>query len=240
MRLRWLGVLMAVLFLYGCSNMQDNPIKGNAEIDWVDFVKLNGKSYTGMWEGVIRNPKDVTDQVVGKVRFKVADVVTNPEYRTKDGDAAFLAKGTELYRVKGFGSDELIAAKDETKIGGFRIYAEDGFRKTMTGGRYDEIAKAGIERIELYEGFEATAPYRTLIGDDMARFVRLLDEGEDKPGYVPQTKDRDPDYRQMVFYANGPIAYAFPIADDGTNVYFTPRETRIVDPAIRGLLEPEY
>lgn len=232
---RIIGLLAAIVLLCGCSRMPSNPIQGNAIIDWVDFLKLNGKSYTGLWEGVLKDPLDVTDEVVGEVEFKVADVVTNPGYRTKDGDAAFMEKGTKLYRVKGFEPDELLAAKDDEKIGGFRIYAEDEFSKKLHS-RYEDISKGGVERIELY-GLDAVTPYKTLVDGDKERFIQLLDNGKDTPGYSSPNRERDPDYRRMVFYMDGPIAYSFTIADDGTNVFFSPWETRLVDTEIRTLLQ---
>lgn len=62
-----------VVYLSGCSNLNTNSIHGHAVIDWVDFVKLSGDSYPGLFEGVIKDPNDVTIQVVGEVKFKVAD-----------------------------------------------------------------------------------------------------------------------------------------------------------------------
>ena len=46
-------------------------------------------------------------------------------------------------------------------------------------------------------------------------------------------KKGDPAYYKMVFYVDGPIAYAFTITDDGAHVYFSPGNTRIVDEDIR-------
>ncbi|NRF94803.1 hypothetical protein HQN89_28320 [Paenibacillus frigoriresistens] len=78
MRIRVFLMTFFVVILNGCSNFNTNSIRGNAVIDWVDFVKLSGNSYTGLFEGVIKDPNDVTNQVIGEVKFKVGDVVTNP------------------------------------------------------------------------------------------------------------------------------------------------------------------
>jgi len=233
---------VAVLWLaalFGCSGgisgTAGNPIKGNAIIDWVDFVKFNGHSYTGLWEAVLQNPGDVAEEVAGKVKFKVGDVVTNPGYRTKDGDAAFLEIGTELLRVRGFAEDELLAVRDETLIGGYRLYAEDGFAKTLRMN-YADIPKAQVTKIELYHDSNID-PYRTLAGTDRERFIALLDGGRDTRDYNPANQHGDPEYRRMVFYVSGgPFAYSFMIADDGVNVFFSPWETRLVDAEVRELL----
>ena len=94
--------VIVVMLLGGCSRFNPDSFGQSSTIDWVDFVKLHGKSYTGTFQSVIGDAAAVTPQVVGEVSFKVAEVVTNPSYRTKDGDAAFLDIGTKLYRVDGF------------------------------------------------------------------------------------------------------------------------------------------
>lgn len=231
---RLLSILMLFVLLCGCSSMRTNPFKGHAVIDWVDFVNLNGNSYSGLGEGVLKNPGDVTEVVVGEVQFKVADVVTNPDYRTQDGDAAFLDKGTKLYRVKGFDDEQLIAAKDEQRIGGYRLYAKGDFIKTIRHP-YKDVPKDKVERVELY-AFDKVDPYKTLVNNDMKRFIQLLDSGKDTQNYTPQNKEGDPTYYWMVFYINEPIAYAFSLADDRVNVFFSPWNTRIVDREIRQLL----
>ncbi|MBA9084867.1 hypothetical protein FHR92_001328 [Fontibacillus solani] len=236
--MRILMIMMGiVVFLSGCSTSVDpNPIKGNSTIDWVDFVKLNGDSYTGLYGRVLKNPGDVTDEVVGEVKFKVGDVVTNPNYKTKAGDAAFLEIGTKLYRVNGYKSEELIAAKDENQIGGYRLYAGDDFVKTLQL-HYKDMPKDKVERIELYH-FDQTTPFNTLLNDDKERFIELLDHGKDTPNYRPQNKDGDPAYYQMVFYTDGPLGYAYSIADDRVNVFFYPWDTRVVDDEVRNWLNP--
>lgn len=232
----WIMVMGLVIFLSGCSNINNNdvnnPIKGNASIDWVDFVKLNGNTYTGLHESAINNPADVTNEVAGEVEFKVGDVVTNPNYRTKAGDAAFLEIGTKLYRVEGFEADKLIAAKDDQRIGGYRLYVSEDYAKTMRL-HYKDMPKDKIERIELYRSNETT-PFNTLESDDEKKsFIQLLENGKDSGSYIPQNQDGDPAYYTMVFYTDEPIAYAFSLADDGVNVFFHPWNTTIVDDEIR-------
>lgn len=226
-----LGLLLIIELLSGCEH--SNPIKGNAVIDWVDFVKLNGVTYTGLWENVIKDPSDVTDQVVGKVKFKVADVVTNPNYRTKEGDAAFLKEGTKLYRVKGFEAVEIIAAKAENVIGGYRLYAGDDYFKTIRR-HYKDVPKDEVERIELYRESEVT-PYKALSGKEKDRFIQILESGQDTENYNPKG---DPIYYKMVFYTDEPLAYAYHLADDGEHVFFSPWATRIVSEDIRPLIQP--
>jgi hypothetical protein len=218
----------------GCSQI-GNPIEGNAIIDWMDFVKLNGKTYVGLHHHVIRDPDLVTDQTVGTVKFKLDGVVTNPHYRPQNGDAAYLAEGTRLYGVEGFGPDEVIAARDEGKIGGFRLYAEEKFSRTIPQ-RYPDMPKQQVERIRLFKDREMQ-PFRTLTGEEVRRFIALLDGGEDKTGFVPDRTGGDPDVYMMVFCTDGPLAYAYDLWVDGKSVFFHPWHTRVLDDEIRTFLE---
>lgn len=235
MRIRWLGsVVLAVLLLGGCSHMAHNPFMARADIDWVDFVKLGKYSYTSDFEVVLADPALVTDEVVGTVKFKVADVVTNPSYRTKPGDAAFLLKGTKLFRIRGYASDEAIAAEDKTHIGGYRVYVEDGHRDRLSLS-YTRLPKDSVERIALF-GSQETEPYRTLAGDEKDAFIRLLDSATDVSGYSLANGSRDQVSRMMVFYTDNPFGLGSYLFDDGTHVYFPPDGMRLIDDDIRELI----
>ncbi|MDU0201176.1 hypothetical protein ACYEXS_23020 [Paenibacillus sp. MAH-36] len=233
----WIGIwALFVVFTSGCSWVNSNSIHGNAVIDWVDFVKLSGNSYTGLFEGVIKDTNDITNEVVGEVHFKVGDVVTNPEYQTKAGDAAFLEIGTKLYKVKGFESNQLIAAKDEKRISGYRLYAGDDFARTLRRN-YEDLPKEKIERVELYH-FDEVKPYKTLNDSEKEQFIQLLESGKVTEDYYTQSKVGDPTYYLFVIFTNEPIANSFILTDDGGHVSFSSTQTRIVDNEIRKLILP--
>lgn len=232
----WVIIVAIVLVLSGCSNLKTNPFGGQVSIDWVDFVKLGSNSYTGLSEIVISNPDLITNDVVGEVKFKVADVVTNAHYRTKAGDAAFLEKGTKLYRVAGFEIDQLIAVQDENMIGGYRLYVTQDFADTIAV-YYKDIEKDKVKRIEIYQYRETKKPINTLFGDEKAQFINFLENGEESSNYNPNTENGYPIYYNMVFYADGLLAYSHTIVDDYTNVFFYPWNTRMVDAEIRKWLQ---
>lgn len=214
---------------------EDTPsIKGNAIIDWVDFVKMNGRSYSGLYAGVLVDGRDVTDHAVGEVKFMVSGAVSNPEYKTKDGDAAFLPIGTKLFEVKGFKPEELVAVEDKNVVGGYRLYAEDAYFKTIHRN-FKDVPYDKVSQIELYK-MNDTAPYRTLAGSEKTEFIHLLRSGENSPNYNPSSENGDPVYYHMVFYTDEPIAHSFSIADDGEHVYFHPWDTSIVDNRILTLM----
>ena len=119
-------VLVAVLLTAcGASDPRPSPLGGDrqaevpagcasgggtAHIDWVNFVKFEGIMYNG--DGA-HGPLDKSDlgPVFDETRCEISDNVTDPEYDTRDGDAAYLSPGTPLYEVKGYDPSFRLAAK---------------------------------------------------------------------------------------------------------------------------------
>ncbi len=91
----------------GCSNVQ---------IDWVDFIEVGTTQYLA-GPGAPTNLKESDlGPVVAHVKFKVADNICDPNYKPKDGDAAFLEPGTPIYQVNGQPTSEVVAARRNGQI----------------------------------------------------------------------------------------------------------------------------
>jgi hypothetical protein len=73
------------------------------QIEWVNIVQFGGIQYVASMSQVGRAPMDAdVGLVFATVQFKLADNVHDPNYRLKDGDAAYLDAGTSVYRVRGY------------------------------------------------------------------------------------------------------------------------------------------
>ena len=93
--------------LTACSAPNNN--NPGIEIDWVDFIVLNNINYLGNYNGDNKYEQGSIDGVIGKVTFNVSKNVKDPAYKIKNGDAAFLPVGTEIYKIKGFKPEFRIA-----------------------------------------------------------------------------------------------------------------------------------
>lgn len=118
-----------------------------AVIDWVPFVRVDGRTYllVGMDREEAAVAAERVGERLGEVRCRIADVVTDPGYRTRDGDAAFLEPGTPLHRLEGFDP-------------GFRLVA-----RTQDG---DHVYEADPD--------EALTSARELYGDIDGRVTRIM------------------------------------------------------------------
>jgi hypothetical protein len=89
----WIGFIVT---LTGCLQ------PSNQHIDWVNFVQLNGIRYMEHTQvGRELRESDLGSEFA-RVKFKLEGNVNDSDYKTKDGDAAFLAEGTPVYTVKGY------------------------------------------------------------------------------------------------------------------------------------------
>lgn len=220
-------LLAGLFFLSGCSGSVFNTLTGSQSvIDWVDFIKWDGKSYEVIYDGILTDELYIGN-VIGTVKFKVADNVTNTNYKTKNGDAAFLEKGTKIFAVKNH--PELLAVKDNKEIGGYRLYF------TRDAGEYSwhfkDLPLEEVKRIEFYSPY--TNEGNTLLStwestDDIKHILQLLTTSKEDPGFTPNTTEKDPDSFNIILYTEGPVAYRYNLHFDGETYFWSPWETNIL------------
>jgi hypothetical protein len=90
----------------GCPDPQSPPGGGRAAVDYVDFLQANGRNYIADLGGnrLTIRPTDL-GRVALQVRCSYAAVndATGLVFgKPRDGDAAFLAPGTNVYGVRGW------------------------------------------------------------------------------------------------------------------------------------------
>jgi hypothetical protein len=104
-----------VLFMAACR-LPGSPPTCNAMIDWVNFVQVGSTHYVaGPQSPTVLKETDL-GPVYAKVKFKVSGNVCDPNYRLKDGDAAFLDPGSPIYQVNGQLPGEQLAARYNDQI----------------------------------------------------------------------------------------------------------------------------
>ena len=86
------------------------------QIDWVDFIQIGSTQYVAGLAAAATVQESDLGPVVAHVKFKVAGNVCDPNYRPKDGDAAFLDPGTPIYAVNGHSTTAMVAAHRNGQI----------------------------------------------------------------------------------------------------------------------------
>lgn len=110
------------LIVAGCQAPGSQPAC-NAAIDWVNFIQVGSTQYVaGLGSPDVLQESDL-GPVYAHVKFKVSGNVCDPNYRLKDGDAAFLDSGTSIYEVNGHPPSEELAARFNGSIVAYRAMA---------------------------------------------------------------------------------------------------------------------
>lgn len=226
---KWMKLSLLVILLAGC---QQSILGGShTKIDWIDFIKWDDMEYLGIYTGVLADDGYVGKQI-GTVKFKVADNVTNPSYKTKNGDAAFHEKGTAIYAVEG--ESELIAVKDERSINGYRVYYST--EMIDYNWRSKEIPVDEVKKVEIYEDYTPERPLRIaeiINTADMTRLLDILKNSKKDDSFQPNMDNGDPIYYEIVLYTDGPIAVKYGIYFDGTTYYWSQEDMAILSDDIK-------
>lgn len=111
---RPLLVLAAVLTMNACGYLPGGST-GLTHIDYVNFVKWDGRTYLASWQ----SGRALTESDLGRVQFHVRREISNldlgPGYQPVDGDAAYLGPGTPVYAVRGYSSTFRLAAYQQAR-----------------------------------------------------------------------------------------------------------------------------
>lgn len=103
------------------------------QIDWVNFIHFQGITYLA---GSQHIPPALLGPKFAQVKFKLEGNVHDPNYHSKDGDAAFLNAGTAVYTVKEYRST-------------FRLAAYQGQALVLFEADTNPMAKHGSDLVDI-------------------------------------------------------------------------------------------
>jgi hypothetical protein len=116
MNWRLAGGIALLLLLTACRLPGTGSSCDTVAIDWVNFIQVGSNQYVAGPQAATVLPESELGPVIGQVKFKVSGNVCDPAYRPKDGDAAFLDPGTQIYEIKGRLPSEALAARFNGQI----------------------------------------------------------------------------------------------------------------------------
>ena len=111
MAFKLVSLVAALVFASACQLPWSRSACETTHIDWVNFVQVGSTHYVaGPASPTVLRESDL-GPVYAQVKFRVNENVCDPNYRPKDGDAAFLEPGTPIYQVIGRPPGEQLAAR---------------------------------------------------------------------------------------------------------------------------------
>lgn len=192
-------------------------------IDWADFVKVDGKEYHAVYNGVLADKVHIGKEVE-QVKFKISGNITRTNYKAKNGDAAFWEKGTKIFTVKDMPAFVMI--RDDDEINGYRLYQQHASDYLWM---YSKINKEEIQRIELYKGYQNPDLIQEITDEqEIAELMDTLDRSKEQPAFTPNTSQDDPTLYHMVFYNDKPIAHKYELFFDGLDWYWYPDDIAVL------------
>ncbi|MBV7508674.1 hypothetical protein KW850_26010 [Bacillus sp. sid0103] len=221
--------IVILTILSGCQTIGQRSV-----IDWVDFIKWDDKMYEGIYTGIIADQKFI-EKKLGEVKFKVADNVSDLEYKIKNGDAAFHEKGTNIYTIKG--EPNLLAIKTAGAINGYNLYYARDEEKFHW--QFQDMPLEKVNRIEIYQHNPEDGTKRMTElknPDQVSKFLQILKNSKESPNFHPNTEKVDPDMFEMVLYTGDPVAYKFSFQFDGHSYFWYPSDMAILSNEIQAFI----
>ncbi|MBW8350849.1 hypothetical protein K0H71_15535 [Bacillus sp. IITD106] len=215
-------MIACLVLLTGCQTQ--------VVIDWVDFLQFNGEHYNGSTLE-IADPELIGEKV-GEIKHTLENNVKNPNYKSKDGDAAFLTKGTALYEVKN--ESNLLAVRDKYSINGYKIYSKENNTANTSYLNKDEVTKVQIFDEVSYNQFIL----RKSISDkkDISQLIDILQSG--KPDSTVAFDYSSPNMSSFVIlvYTSAPIAEKIPLFFDGKQYFWYNDDSEVLPKEIEHIL----
>ncbi|RDI45632.1 hypothetical protein [Falsibacillus pallidus] len=156
------GVVFLTIFLSSCNNQ----ITGcpDAAIEWVDVLMVKDIKYQHHFIAPA-DRKQITiekGKEIGKVSYKLADNACS-NHKTKNGDAAYLEKGTPIYEIKGYPTNLAVAADE-------KVYIADQNKKAKTAKEF--LPLAGLVQSIYIESPNDGSILRTFTPNKMKEFIK--------------------------------------------------------------------
>ncbi|MCX7711561.1 MAG: hypothetical protein N2484_17105 [Clostridia bacterium] len=226
------AIILAVVLtmvMASCAK-SEYGIEGDSLIDWVDFIKLNGKMYSSIGSAILSDSTKVK-QPIAEVKFQVDGAVSNPDYKIKDGDAAFWPKGTKIFALEGYTDHSLVAVKDDRSINGYRLYCLSG-EKASYRWHYKDMPKDKVNRIDVYPFDNRNHEKPILQIDDMKTVKEVIATLDQGTKYEMVNQNLNPAH-YLVFQTGEIFAYKYGIYSDGKRFYWAPWDMMILPEKFR-------
>jgi hypothetical protein len=168
-----------------------------AAIDWSDFVRHDGISYSAS-HSILGRP--ITSSDLGAERFRVKNTVSlttcDPHYRAVDGDAGYVATGEPVFAVKGYAPTFRLAARSHGQL---VLYEADSNPAARRGADLLDI-EGKVKSIALLDQKTGrTAVSRLTDRSRVDSLVRIIANASIDPNYPSPQSTGPVDYAHLAF-----------------------------------------
>jgi hypothetical protein len=204
-------MLATAILLVSCTYSVTN--------DYIDFVKADGIDYVGVhyFGGDAGVGRAIVEADLGPEHFRVKQMLSGESkginYRTVDGDSAFIPAGEPVYSVKGYATTFRLAARHDGEL---VLYEADSNPAAKTGRDLLDL-EGKVVGIALVSGKDG----RTILGritdrprvDELVRLVLSAPVDQNPPSAHPPGWTSFPDPTPTFATPNYGFTVAFQLAD---------------------------
>lgn len=133
--------IVSLIIFSGCSRKYFNSSAG-------DLIHIGGNSYISC--DVILPDIGIVEGEIIKTQKRVLDNKEVNGYVLKDGDSFNLKKGTPIYRVSGYGQEEMVAAK--CSVDNYVIYINEKWIEEIKKDLREDIENATALKVSSISG----------------------------------------------------------------------------------------
>ncbi|MCR2823729.1 hypothetical protein [Lederbergia panacisoli] len=219
-------IIACILLLTGCNQL----FQSNVVIDWVDFLQFEGEEYLGS-QLEIADPNLIGEKI-GEIKHMLEGNVRNPNYKSKNGDAAFLSVGTVLYEIKN--EPNLIAIRDKDSINGYKIYYKMDKWKDFPSILKDEVARVQLFDEVSYNQFIL----RKAITEkkDISQLIDILQSGKTDTTVAFDYSNPKMSSYVILVYTSAPVAEKIPFFFDGEQYFWYNHDSEVMPDEIEEVL----
>ncbi|NRF92951.1 hypothetical protein HQN89_18395 [Paenibacillus frigoriresistens] len=149
------------------------------------------------------------------MHFKVEGNVLDSEYNIKDGDAAFLEKGTAIFELIGYPNWEVVAVVDLFGVNGYRIFVEQNKQFNFGQPAEEKVKKVQIAEVD-QQGKEVIAD---LSWGSASFFMSVLNRSVQSDSFIPSRVLGHSKSYQLLLDTGEVIGYKSYIYFDGDHYY---------------------
>ncbi|RUS45968.1 hypothetical protein [Cohnella sp. AR92] len=139
------GLILALLA--GCGKAPFGSGGCGADIDWIDFVKLNDITYNQLSVNSDKADDSQLGKKIGEVRYTLNNHACT-DHKSKNGDASYLAVGTPIYEAKGYAATFRVVADH-------KVYQANGNPHAKTVADLWDI-RSRVDRVSLESGYDGS------------------------------------------------------------------------------------
>jgi hypothetical protein len=172
-KMKKLTIIIILVMLLAATIIPQTGCGGKGEviynIDWVDFIKFNNITYLRTIQSLPYSEEKL--EYFGEIQFRVEGNVSTPDYQIKDGDAAYLDKGTRIYSINGYSPNFRLVAKVGTEL---YLFEADTNPNARTGVDLLDI-RGKVEYIGINSPVDGKTELNSIIEQDLvSRLVEMI------------------------------------------------------------------